>query len=236
MHKGLYWVQLIMGIGIGLIVAALVWMFTLKEVDVVPADSDHQIVYYNRNDFSLTTPESAASREAERFSYLFSTSAADETGNPPDTPEGTSVATGVTGAEPNVNVQQTPTNASAPAYPDTATGAAPAASTTAARAQAGPAASTTAAPTQSAPVASTSAPVQQAASVARPTSNGIEFVINKGDSTEAIAAKLELLGVCKAQEFLEKIYRLNLDRYIKAGSHQITKGLSIDEIIRRIIN
>lgn len=224
MHKGLYWIQLIMGIGIGLIVAALIWMFTLQRGAVVTTDSDQQIVYYNRNDFSLTTSEPATSAEAERFANLFSTNVTAEADSLSDTAASTTVSTGVTAAESNANLEQTPNTASAPAYPNQATSSTP----------------TAGAPTQAAPMTgTTSTNTTQANTTAAPagaTSNTIDFVINKGDSTESVAAKLEMIGVCKSKEFLEKIYRLDLDRYIKAGRHQLTKGLSIDEIIRLIIN
>ncbi len=50
MHKGLYWNQMITGIGIGLILAALVWIsvnqFFPEESEVLVLQTEREIVYY----------------------------------------------------------------------------------------------------------------------------------------------------------------------------------------------
>lgn len=68
MHKGLYWSQLVAGIGIGLILVALIWIFAnhfAEEKRVQDMQIKREIVCYNISNLSLDAAELTLAKIAE---------------------------------------------------------------------------------------------------------------------------------------------------------------------------
>ena len=57
MHKGLYWAQLILGIGIGLVIGSLVWIVSPHPGEAVTYSPGSGSGYYDTSDFQLDGPD-----------------------------------------------------------------------------------------------------------------------------------------------------------------------------------
>lgn len=223
MHKGLYWSQLVAGIGIGLILASSIWI-TVEDISVADA---------------LGIPRVGLVQPGGNYTVPSS--------NPVIPADGTVQPGAVTNgsadpANPNLPAQN-PTRMDSQGLTQPLqqgvslsvnTGNAALASNPAGAPQVSPPSQLTAQVSLNTETTDRAVqPSDRIHSTAAPVVH--TFVVNPGDSSERIANRLEKYGIVSSSDFLRAVHVRNLDRKLKAGHYELTAGESLNEIIAKLI-
>ncbi|AZR73852.1 hypothetical protein BBF96_10910 [Anoxybacter fermentans] len=210
MYKGFYWSLLITGIGIGLVIAALIWVFSDQ---FYPGDGktvikpEREIVYYQISRFRLDIPDLNYPEPIEE-----------------PNPEPEPISDIKTESEPvEFNPEFIKPDIESVEEPDL---------------EPHPMSNTEPVPepvTKSVQVSDANPVPEHTEPVLEPI-RWVEFEVKPGDLAVDIARRLAEKEIVDEKEFLRIVKLLNLDRKLRVGRYQFRKGANIYEIIAELMH
>lgn len=230
MHKGLYWSQLITGIGIGLILASSIWIY-IDHITIADALSIPRVGVEQKNTSApnvnpTTVPTSGTPQNTGDLNAM----------NHSQAPVGENISD-LNGSMPTEEKDLNPAEVN-PSQGQSLVGE-------------------TEQETRMTPTHNPSESQNSVNQRIQPTQNGVKdltssesqssartqspvypivysFIVDPGDSSERIASKLEAYGLASSHDFLQVVHAQNLDRKLKAGHYELTQGESLHEIIAKL--